>query len=53
MQGSGSRSNTSGVSSEGEKKIKKGIMSLFSKNKQKAEANTSQTYQTPQPPVKK
>ena len=40
-QGSGSRSNTSGISSEGEKKVKKGLLSLFAKNKSKAEANNN------------
>ena len=50
LQGSGSRSNTSGVSSEGnEKKVKKGLLSLFTKTKAKADANNSQNYQTPLP----
>ena len=52
LQGSGSRSNTSGVSSEGDKKVKKGLLSLFTKTKAKAEANNSQNYQTPLPSKK-
>jgi hypothetical protein len=52
LQSSGSRSNTSGVSSEGEKKVKKGLLSLFTKTKAKVEANNSQVYQTPAPTKK-
>jgi len=49
IQNSGSRVNTSGVSSEGDKKIKKGILGLFSKTKTNQNNSATISSFAPQP----